>query len=103
MKSKFKIGDKVKLLGSEGFVEPEELIIKDVKSNRYIFEEYADGETFREEELELVSTSEQQAVNKFKEELKEQIEHILQYEIDAAFPSSNDFKNCIEKILKLLE
>ena len=39
----------------------------------------------------------------FKEELKEQIEHILQYEIDAAFPSSNDFKNCIEKILKLLE
>ena len=42
-------------------------------------------------------------IQQYKKELKEQIEHMLQYEIDAAFPSSNDFKNCIEKILKLLE
>ena len=47
--------------------------------------------------------NEEIAVKNFKEEFKEQVEHILEHEINRELPSSNDFKKCIEKILKLLE
>ena len=99
MNPKFKIGDKIKIT-EYGYIFILEEPSKEHDNKIYY---YYNEDWWSEKELELVESTEQQAVNKKLEELKEQIEHILQYEMDVYFPSSNDFKNCIEKILKLLE
>ena len=78
----------------------EDKVLSDIASKLYELKEIDNG-LF--DATELLDKDKEYTYYINKEELKEQIEHILQYEIDAAFPSSNDFKNCIEKILKLLE
>lgn len=73
MKPKFKIGDKVKTL--KGGYIGKEYIIEKIGFNYYKDELVysGSGSDFYDYELELVSTSEQLAVEKFKEELKNKI------------------------------
>lgn len=77
MKPKFKIGDKVKTL--KGGYIGKEYIIEKIGFNYYKDELVysGSGSDFYDYELELVSTSEQLAVDKFKEELKDKINNIL--------------------------
>lgn len=75
-------------------MKPSEYFFKKrIENQRWYDSDEANESTIRELDTHFIN----------KEELKEQIEHILKYEIDASFPSSKDFKNFIEKILKLLE
>jgi len=74
---KFKIGDKVKTL--KGGYIGKEYIIEKIGFNYYKDELVysGSGSDFYDYELELVSTSEQLAVEKFKEELKDKINKLI--------------------------
>jgi len=106
--NKFKIGDRVKTNSEMDVLKYGIISVKDyhiVEDSLYLTYGLKCHESveFNERDLELVESSEEIAVKKFKEEFKEQVEHILEHEINRELPSSNDFKKCIEKILKLLE
>jgi len=106
---KFKIGDKVKTL--KGGYIGKEYIIEKIGFNYYKDELVysGSGSDFYDYELELVSTSEQQAVNKFKEELRqkiiEQIEISKQLVVDGFISSQQDkdFYRAMNYIISILE
>ena len=110
MKPKFKIGDKVKTL--KGGYIGKEYIIEKIGFNYYKDELVysGSGSDFYDYDLELVSTSEQLTVEKFKEELKDKIKDILEYaKSQACIDAYNDknylkiYEKNIKKILELLK
>lgn len=119
---KFKIGDRVKVK-STGEINTltETYLIKHERKGHLVNDMYGTIDTyfklgnsyyrFLEEELELVQTSEQIAVEKFKEELKANVKDTINIIENSINPTNSEFKRMLrlsrleayEEVLKLLE
>lgn len=105
--NKFKIGDSVKTISEVEVLKHGIISVKDyhiIGDSLYLTFGLKDHESieFNEKDLELLESSEDIAVNKFKEELKEKIHKNSKcLNIDTEY--YNGYREAVNNILKLLE